>query len=163
MVPLRLRLEFGWDLIVFLEFCVEQFCCLCLNTCNNKVFAVQGVKNPLTWQDLTLRKYQCHLTLANPACIPGRLKLITWDLAYFTWTNQYAKQLQNMTQWWSPSLPNAQQHRNKFCMCLCASMQFHMVMLRESVNCIYTCILCAPEYTHSNATTNSPSCVKQRS
>ena len=79
MVPLRLWLEFGWEFIVFLAFCVEQFCCLCLNTCN---FAVQGVKNPLPWRDLTLRKYQCHSTLANPACTPGRLKLITWDLAY---------------------------------------------------------------------------------
>ena len=162
MVPLRLWLEFGWEFIVFLEFCVEQFCCLCLNTCN---FAVQGVQNPLPWRDLTLRKYQCHSTLADPACTPGRLKLITWDLAYFTWSNHYAEQTQNMTQWWSPTLPNAQQHRNTFCMCLCANMQFHMVMLRESMNCIYTCILCAPEYTHthSNTTTNSPSCVKQRS
>ena len=161
MVPLRLWLALGWDFVVFLELCVEQFCCLCLNTCT---FVVQGVKNPLPLWDLTLRKYQCHSTLANPACTPVRLKLITWDLAYFTWTNHYAEQIQNMTQWWSPTLPN-KQHRNKFCRCLCANMQFHMVMLRKSVNCIYTCILCAPEYTHthSNTTTTSPSCVKQRS
>ena len=161
MVPLRLWLAFGWEFVGFLECCVEQFCCLCLNTCN---FAVQGVKNPLPWWDLTLRKYQCHSTLANPACTPGRLKLITWDLAYFTWTNQYAEQIQNMTQWWSPTLPNAQQHRNKFCRCLCATCNFTWSCCEKVWTAfIHAFCVLLNIHTHTNTTTNSPSCVKQRS